>query len=394
MQGFKNIGIAVILFILFVGAAFGGALADRLFVLKPLDVITKRSPAGSLGSLDSSTQIASQQSDAISVIDHVSPGVVTVAITKQQRVIQRSPFQGFDPFGVFGQQQQNQGTTREIKQDIGSGFVVDKDGLIVTNRHVVSDPQATYRVIAADNKEYEVKKVYRDPANDLAILQIEATLPAIELGDSDQLKVGQSVVAIGTALGEFRHTVTTGVISGLGRGITAGDGFSGLAEELDNVIQTDAAINPGNSGGPLLNASGQVIGVNTAIAQGANNIGFALPINVIKESLKNFESTGKFSRPFLGVQYRIIPKQTALLNDMPAGALLIEVLEGASADAAGLQASDVITKFGDINLTTDNDQNILSREIGKHKVGDKVSVEYVRDEKREMTTVTLQESGE
>lgn len=394
MQGFKNIGLALILCLLFIGAAFGGALADRLFVLKPLDVITKRTSGNSLGTLDSPTRITDEQSDVISVINQVSPGVVTVAITKQQRVLQRSPFGGFDPFGMFGEQQQTPGTTREIKQDIGSGFVVDKSGLIVTNKHVVSDPQATYRIIAADDKEYEVKKVYRDPANDLAILQIDATLPAIELGDSDQLKVGQSVVAIGTALGEFRHTVTTGVISGLGRGITAGDGMSGFAEELDNVIQTDAAINPGNSGGPLLNASGQVIGVNTAVAQGANGIGFALPINVIKDSLQNFEATGKFSRPFLGVQYRIIPKQTALLNDVAAGALIIEVVEGASADSAGLRAGDVLTKFGGVDLTTDSNQSILSEQIGRHKVGEKVPVEYIRDEKRETTTVTLQESGE
>ncbi len=397
MQAFKNIGIALILFVLFIGSALGGALADRLFVIKPLDVITKRQ-GGGMGTLESPTRIVDEQSDVISVTDHASPSVVTVAITKQQRIVQRSPMQGFDPFGFFGvpyqSPQQNQGSTKEIKQDIGSGFVIGKSGLIVTNKHVVSDTQASYRVIGSDNKEYDVKKIYRDPTNDLAILQIEATLPAIELGDSDKLKVGQAVVAIGTALGEFRHTVTTGVISGLGRGITAGDGYGGLAEELDNVIQTDAAINPGNSGGPLLNAAGQVIGVNVAVAQGANNIGFALPINVIKDSLKNFEATGKFSRPFMGVQYRIIPKQTALLNDVPAGALIIEVVEGASADKAGLKAGDVITKFDGVDLTTDNDQNILSKQIGKHKVGDKVAVEYVRDGKKASVTVTLQESGE
>lgn len=240
-----------------------------------------------------------------------------------------------------------------------------------------------------------MKKIYRDPANDLAILQIDVkNLQAVEFGDSDKLKVGQSVIAVGTALGEFRHTVTTGVISGLGRGITAGDGLGGLAERLDNVIQTDAAINPGNSGGPLMNSSGQVIGVDVAVAEGANNIGFALPINVVKESLKNFEATGKFSRPFLGVQYRMIPKQTALLNDVPAGALVMEVVQNSGADKAGLKAGDILTKFDGTDLTALPESSTLSSLIGKKKVGDKVSVDYVRDDKKQTTVITLGESGE
>lgn len=390
MQVFKNILLALFFFFLLVASAFGGALADRLFVLKPLDAITKRQVAGG----GEQTRVFTEQSSVIDVSERVSPRVVTVAITKQQRILRRSPLQGFDAFGFFGvpfQQDQDTGRTREIKQDIGTGFVVDTAGLIVTNKHVVSDTQATYRVIARDNKEYEVKKVYRDPINDLAILQIDEKIEALELGDSDSLKVGQSVIAIGTALGEFRHTVTTGVISGLGRGITAGDGYS-FAERLDNVIQTDAAINPGNSGGPLLNSAGQVIGVNVAVAEGANNIGFAIPINVVKESLKNFESTGKFSRPLLGVQYRVIPKATALLNDVPAGALVMEVVEGSAAEKAGIEAGDVITKFDGVDLTTGTDENALSKQIQKKKVGDRVQVEYIRDDKRETVSVTLLES--
>ena len=157
----------------------------------------------------------------------------------------------------------------------------------------MADSQAQYRVITADNQSYPVQNIYRDPANDLAFLKIDAQgLTPVELGDSDNLKVGQFVVAIGTALGEFRHTLTTGVISGLGRGITAGSVFEGYVEELDNVIQTDAAINPGNSGGPLINSAGQVVGVNVAVASGAENIGFALPINTVKTALADFARRG------------------------------------------------------------------------------------------------------
>ncbi len=395
MRSLKVIGLAILLFVLFLAAAATGALADRLFVLKPLDAITKRTTTGMQSTADGTVHIVDEQSAVIDSSQRVSPGVVTVAITKQQRILRQSPFQGFDPFGIFGNQgfTQDTGKTREIKQDIGSGFVIDKEGLIVTNKHVVSDPDATYRIITKDDKEYEVQKIYRDPINDLAILKVDAVLPQIELGDSDQLKVGQFVIAIGTALGEFRHTVTTGVISGLGRGITAGDGFA-MAEKLDNVIQTDAAINPGNSGGPLLNAQGQVIGVNVAVAEGANGIGFAIPINVIKESLKNFEATGKFSRPFLGVQYRVIPKQTALLNDVPAGALIIDIVEGSPAQKSGLTQGDVIVKFDGVDLTAATDENTLSSQIAKKKVGDAVSIEYVRDGKKSTLSVTLEESGE
>lgn len=395
MRSYKTIGLAIVLFLLFLAAATTGALADRLFVIKPLDLITKRSVATQTKS-EGTLHIVNEESAVIDSSEKVSSSVVTVSITKQQRILRQSPFMGFDPFGMFGGQafQQDTGKTQEIKQDIGSGFVVDKEGLIVTNKHVVSDTRATYRIITKDDKEYDVKKIYRDPINDLAILKVDATLPQIELGDSDKLKVGQSVIAIGTALGEFRHTVTTGVISGLGRGITAGDGGGALAEKLDNVIQTDAAINPGNSGGPLLNWEGQVIGVNVAVAEGANGIGFALPINVIKESLKNFEATGKFSRPYLGVQYRVIPKQTALLNDVPAGALVIDTVKGSPAEKAGLKAGDIIVKFDTVDLTASNDQNTLSTSISKKKVGDKIQIDYVRDGQKASLTVTLEEAGE
>ncbi|MFH1840578.1 MAG: trypsin-like peptidase domain-containing protein [Candidatus Shapirobacteria bacterium] len=323
-------------------------------------------------------RVLTEESVIIEVAEKASPGVVTVGVTKNQPV--------FDPFGAGLFQE-------EVKQDIGSGFVVDKEGLIVTNKHVVEDTQAKYRVITKDDKEYEVKKIYRDPINDLAILKIEPHgegLVPIEMGDSDKLKVGQYAIAIGTALGEFRHTVTVGVVSGLGRGITAGSLYESSAEKLDNVIQTDAAINPGNSGGPLLNSAGQVIGVNVAMAVSGQSIGFALPINVVKETLKNFESTGKFERAFLGVRYQMITRDLALMNKLPQGAYVREVVAASPADRAGVKKGDIIVKFKESDLR--KNEGDLAKLISQSKVGEWVKIVVWREEGEVELTVTLDQA--
>lgn len=366
------VALAVLLFGL--ASLIGGALADRLFVIKPLDYIIPRDEAG--GGVLQRT-VLREENVVIDIANKVSPAVVTVAIeTPQRRVLE------FNPFGGFRQRLEG---GRE--QDIGSGFIVKENGIIVTNKHVVSE-DAEYSVITQDGKEYTVEDIVLDPANDLAILKINASgLPTVELGDSENLQVGQFAVAIGTALGEFRHSVTTGVISGLGRGITAGSEFEGFVERLDNVIQTDAAINPGNSGGPLLNSAGQVIGVNVAVAAGAENIGFAIPINIVKDGLAEYERSGAFaSKPFLGVNYQMIPRQTALLNDVPQGALVVEVVEDTAAARAGLQPEDIITKFNGEPLNEDND---LAEIISRFKTGDTVTLEVWRDGETLNLPVTL-----
>ncbi len=334
-------------------------------------------------------RVVTEESVVIDVVDKVSPAVVTVGITQTRRVGDILEFNPLDPFSPF---QRRPGKSQKLEQDIGSGFIVGSDGLVVTNKHVVDIPDTTYRVITKDDKTYEVKKIYRDPSNDLAIVKIEASgLPTVEMGDSDKIKVGQMAIAIGTALGEFRHTVTTGVISGVGRGIQAGTPFEGSAERLDNVIQTDAAINPGNSGGPLLNSSGQVVGVNTAVSAEGQNIGFALPINVVKEALSNFNATGQFNRPYLGVRYQMIPRSTAVLNDIPEGAYIQEVIKGSPADKAGLKAEDIITKIDGAKLTDTND---LAKAISKKKVGDSITLTIWRDEKESEIKVALGNQGE
>lgn len=324
-------------------------------------------------------KIVEEENAITGVVDRVSPSVVTVGISQTRTPGDIFEFNPFSPDGA------SRGST--VEQDIGSGFVITSDGLIVTNKHVVSLPNAKYRVITKDDKTYDVVKIYRDPDNDLAIVKINATgLTPVEMGDSSKIKVGQMAIAIGTALGEFRNTVTVGVISGVGRGITAGGPFSGSAEKLDNVIQTDAAINPGNSGGPLLNSSGQVIGVNTAVSAEGQGIGFALPINVVKDAVNNFNTTGQFNRPFMGVEYRMVTRQIAVLNEIPEGAYIMNVVNGSPADTAGIKAEDIITRISGEKVTESND---LAHIIGKKKVGDRIPITVWRNEKDIELTLTL-----
>lgn len=323
-------------------------------------------------------KIVTEESVVVETVKQVGPSVVTVAeeLGSSQSV---SPFD-LGPFSIFGMpsQQQPQGP-----QNIGSGFIVSTDGLIVTSKHVVSDTGAKYQIITSNDKKYDVQKIYRDPLNDVAILKIDPSqntgisLKSVELGDSTKLQVGQFVIAIGTALGEFKNTVTTGVISGLSRGITAGDQFQGESEQLSNVIQTDAAINPGNSGGPLLNSSGQVIGVNTAVSQSGQNIGFALPINVIRDSLKTFNATGQFNRPYLGVSYVIVTRDQAILNDIPEGAYVRGVVDGSPAQKAGIKTGDIITKIDGQKIQDSNGG--LASVIAKKKIADTVALTVWRE---------------
>ncbi len=326
-------------------------------------------------------KVTSEESVVTQVVKNVAPSVVTIAAIEKEGSSQNQ----FNPFDFFGIPSQGSDSTFDPSkpQNIGSGFIVTADGFVVTNRHVVSDTSLSYVVITNNGKQYKAAKVYRDPLNDIGIIKIDPsensgnTLSPVVMGDSSTLQVGQLAIAIGTALGEFNNTVTTGVISGLGRGITAGSTFEGTIEELSDVIQTDAAINPGNSGGPLLNSSGQVIGVNTAVSQSGQNIGFALPINTIKESIKNFNATGQFSRPYLGVAYQMIARDVAIQNELPEGAYIQTVVPDSSADKAGLKRGDIITKVDGQKLQVGIRE--LSTLIQKKKVGDTMSLDVYRE---------------
>jgi len=274
-------------------------------------------------------------------------------------------------------------TIATSEKDIGTGFIISNDGLIVTNKHVVADVGAKYRVIIGKDLIVDVVNIYRDPVTDLAIIKVNKTgLKTVFLGDSDKIKVGQTVIAIGTALGEFRSTVTRGVISGLGRGITAGTPFLS-SERLDNVIQTDAAINPGNSGGPLFNLNGEVIGVNVATSQGAQSIGFALPINLVKESVDNFSATGQFDRPYLGVAYKLVAM----------GASIENVVLESSAQKAGILVGDIITEVDGTKLATEKN-TVLSTYVNRKKIGDSIVLKIWRSDKQIEVTVILEKKAQ
>ncbi len=346
----------------------------------------------SLPQKNQSVKIVSEESVIINVVKQALPSVVTVGIktTAHQQPSNNFFFNPLNPFSPF---EQGPSTPQNVEQNIGSGFIGSSDGLIITNKHVVSDDQSTYQIITNDGKKYDVQKIYRDPLNDIAILKIAASgLQPLALGDSSSLELGQLVIAIGTPLGEFRNSVTHGIISGLGRGISAGSPYEGSVEKLDNVIQTDAAISPGNSGGPLLDSSGKVIGINTAIAQDGQNIGFAIPVNVIKDVLKNFNSTGQFERPYIGIRYSMIQKSTAILNNVPQGAYVVNVVSGSPADQAGIQADDIVTKIDSTAINTDNGHD-LATIISQKKVGQTVQVEIWRSGKTKTLSVTLQSSS-
>ena len=323
-------------------------------------------------------KVVEEESAIIDVVERVSPSVVSIAVENKQL---------FDPLFGFSQ-------PREKESGIGTGVIVKGDGLIVTNKHVVSRDNEKYIAIVrgsdGSEKKLEITKINRDPFNDLALVKVDASLlKAAELGDSDKLKVGQRVIAIGNALGRFENTVTSGVVSGLGRGVSPIDPSTGIAERLEDLIQTDAAINPGNSGGPLVNIAGQVIGINTAVAE-AQNIGFAIKINIVKQLIDDFDkSGGKITRPFLGIRYTHISRDVALLNEVPEGDLVREVVSGSTADRAGIKVGDIITHLDGQKLT---DESGLASFIRTKKVGDSVKVRLFRDGKTLDLTVALGES--
>lgn len=384
MKGTRIFIMGILLGIVVAGSVFTGAMMERFGWLK-----NTKLPAGGL-QIDTRREVVDEESVVTTVVDKATPSVVTVSISKTN-VLNDNLFPGFDMFGdFFGFPRQQQPQTQKIEQDIGSGFIISADGLIVTNKHVVSDTSAKYKVVIGKDEVVEVQNIYRDPENDLAILKVNKTgLTPVVMGDSDKIKVGQTVIAIGTALGEFRSTVTKGVISGLGRGITAGSPFEG-SERLSNVIQTDAAINPGNSGGPLFNSAGEVIGVNVAVSQSGQNIGFALPINLAKDSINNFRTTGEFNRPYLGVSYQMISRQAAMLNEVPAGAYVREIIPGSPAEKAGVKAGDIITEIDGQKIVDLPESTTIATIINKKKIGDNVNLKVYRDEKEIMLSAKLE----
>ncbi len=381
-------------------AALGSAMAARpaLFAF----LLTGRASAPSPSSAGTAATQPPSAPDVSDVVARVNPAVVSIVISKDVPVMQSyfaDPFGPNDPFGFQVPMERQNGTK---KQDVGggSGFLISADGYVVTNAHVVSDASADYTVFTNDGKKYPAKVIAADATLDVAVVKIDGKgFPFLTFGDSSKLKLGQSVIAIGNALGEFRNTVSVGVVSGLSRSIVAGGAMDGGSESLSDVIQTDAAINPGNSGGPLLALDGEVVGVNVAEANGAQNIGFSLPADTVKAAVASIEKNGRVIRPFLGVRY--VPVTAALQQEnnlsVDYGALVargsspdqLAVLPGSPADKAGLVENDIILEVDGQKI---DDAHTLPSLLAGKKPGDKVTLRVQHHGSDETLTATLSEA--
>jgi S1-C subfamily serine protease len=360
-----------------------------------------------------------QEQAVIKVVKETTAAVVSIIITKDLPVFEQyyvSPFKDFfnDPFFELQVPQYRQKGTQKQEIGGGSGFIISEDGLVLTNKHVVLDIEAEYTVLTNDGQKYPAKVLAKDPSQDLAILKIEkekvinqqgglqaGTFPVVKLGDSDKLEIGQTVVAIGNALGEFRNTVSVGVVSGLGRTITA-SGNGNFVETLQDVIQTDAAINKGNSGGPLLNLRGEVIGINTATVSGAQSIGFAIPVNVAKKDIRQVKAVGKITYPFLGVRYVLINEKIQSENKLAVnyGAWVVRnsdkpgetaIFPDSPADKAGLKEGDIILEFNNEKITI---ENTLAKIISKYSPGEAVSLKILSSGQEKTVSLVLGERSQ
>ncbi len=352
----------------------------------------------------------------IEAVKKVLPAVASIVISKnmpKMKGLPMMPFFGpFSPFGNPGMPDGDAGDqmiphphhggkheSEKVKVGGGSGFIVHPDGLVLTNKHVVFDTDADYTVITEDEKEYHGKVISRDPINDVAVLKIDGKkLPTVRLGNSDKIELGQTVVAIGNALGLFTNTVSKGIVSGLGRRISAAMGQGGEMEHLRNVIQTDVAINQGNSGGPLISLEGEVIGINTAIIFGAQNIGFALPINWAKADLEDIIKFGRIVRPFIGLRYVMLNKALKEKYELPVdfGALVIKdhvpgteaVVKDSPADKAGIKENDIVLEINGEKLS---EKRELADLVQNSKVGDELEMVVMRKDKTIKVKTTLEE---
>lgn len=343
--------------------------------------------------------ITTASNQVVEVIAAANPAVVSIIARKEVPVFEEyieqwSPFGGLFRFEVPRIRERG---TEEREVGGGSGFIATPDGLVVTNRHVVDDEQARYSVLTNAGVSFDAQVIAKDPFLDIAVLQIEADeqLPHLVLGNSQSLRLGETVIAIGNALSEFRNSVSVGVISGLSRSIVAGDG-RGMVEELDEVIQTDAAINPGNSGGPLLNLAGEVVGINVATTRGAENIGFALPAHLVHGVLTSVVTHGEIIRPFIGIRYVAVDERIAAENNLPVtrGVLVAAgdtpqapaVIPGSPAARAGIRAGDIILALNDMRIHQEQSLASLLRQLN---VGDTVTLLVLRDGKEETHSLTL-----
>ena len=330
------------------------------------------------------------------VVKKALPAIVSIAVSKMLPIFEIpfiQPQAKGRPFALpFDKSFMVPKGKKRIKIGGGSGFIVSSSGIILTNRHVVSDPKAEYVVVVNEEQKYPAQVLARDPIHDIAILKIqEVGLPTIALGDSSSLELGQTAIAIGNVLGTFRNTISVGVVSGLSREITAGDAMTKKIMKLRGLIQTDAAINPGNSGGPLIDINGKVIGINTAMVFMAENIGFALPINNAKKDLEDLKKYNRIRHPFLGIRYVLLDEELQKKFNLPIkqGALVVSeptpegmaVVPGGAAARAGIREGDVILEIQNIMVS---EKTPVEEILDKCKIGQKIILKALRNN-REIT---------
>ncbi|MFA5431404.1 MAG: trypsin-like peptidase domain-containing protein [Candidatus Paceibacterota bacterium] len=390
------------LVIVFLIGLVGGLSSSYIFYLKlKQEIITAGVPMVHSEKIIEKDYVpqTTQEQKVIDVVKENSPSVVSVVITKEVPIYEQQYLDPFGGGGFFLFPQQKQTGTEKQQVGAGTGFIVSTDGLVLTNKHVASDDAAEYTVIMSDGKEYPAKILSKDPVQDLAIMKIESNIKfkPLSLGSSKDIQIGQSVIAIGNALGEFQNTVSVGVISGLGRTVVASGGTLG-AETLEDIIQTDAAINKGNSGGPLLNLKGEVIGINTAVSSSGQNISFAISIDKAKKDIEQVKSSGKISYPYMGVRYVVINKQYSEAKKLSVdyGAIVTKgtnpedeaVATNSPAEKAGIKEGDIILEMGGEKITEDN---TIAKIISKYNSYDSVDLKILRDGNEMIITVVLGE---
>jgi len=337
-----------------------------------------------------------EESATIRVVDEVTPAVVSVIVRKSREDVVKS----YQAQQIVSDVQFSDINLSEIEAkkmvDVssGTGFFVTEDGFVLTNRHVIDIPNGSLFIVTNDGKEIPAKLVDIDSVLDIALLRVEGkNFPVVTLGDSDKIRIGQTAIAIGNTLSEFRNTVTKGVISGINRRVTAGLSISG-SEVIEKAIQTDAAINPGNSGGPLINLIGEVIGVNAAVSFDGQAVAFAIPINQVKRAIEDVKQSGRIMRPWLGVHYVLIDADPSL-PPFVIGAKIVKsnqdpaVVKNGPSEKAGLKEGDIMIALDGVSFT---EGKALAELITPHHPGDQVKIQYIRDGKLTETIVTLAEA--
>jgi len=339
-----------------------------------------------------------EQSPIVGIAQKACPAVITIVASKDLPKVE-----GFFLLPYGGQEfmmPDVKGGKERTKIGGGSGFIISQDGYILTCSHVVSDAEADYTVIIDPAKKYHAKVLAKDPLVDVAVLKIDGkNFPFLECGNSDNTRLGETVVAIGNPLGEFEDTLSAGIVSGLSRTITAGGNQQSKTTSLRGLIQTDAAINPGNSGGPLVDMDGKAIGINTAVAAGAQNIGFAIPVNYALKVLDEIKQHGRLKRPYLGVRYTILNKNISQANKLPVeyGALIVRerlgepaVIKGSPSEKSGLKEYDIILGINNSKIT---EENSLTDIIQKCKIGEEITLKVLRDCKEIKVKLKLEEKN-